>query len=634
MPRPRNRPALLDGACPPNHVTSFARRDRADLRGTLKTFVLTHVDCDLDHHSFVQAMQQKSFTRWLNLHLREKQMVAHNIFEDLKSGLLLMALMEKLSGESLPKPSKGRMRVHHMENCQKVLQFVKDKGVRLESIGAGDIVDSTNHTLILGLIWTLILRFEITGVEIEGADAKSAKEALLIWCQRNTAGFANVSVKNFTSSWQSGLGFCALIAKFCPQMLDYRSLNPDDHERNLETAFMVADQQLGIERLLDVEDVAEMPEEKSIMTYLYMYYNKFNSMGDEDLWQRRLANVLEFEVEMEAEQSDFMVSLTDLLRWAEEKAAELRLRDFPNSVQGVQGLLAEFKQYRTVEKPPRFVQKGTLDAKLFNIQASRRRAGRPLFAMAAGQDMVAMNKAWAALEAEEHARDVALFDELLRLERLERMAEKFSSKSKMREAWLQSTQETINIENFGEDIWSVRAAEHRSQAITTSLKGYEDRFYGVGVLCKQLVSEDYHDSPAVQARSDDITKSWLDVNVAAEMHDAKAKELVELYQVFSVMDQAEADVAEYSVPLSAEGTGKSLDEAEDLMKSCEQVMTAVDTIKAATTAVVERALDGFIERDHPRLADLEDRNDAMLSAFEAFDLVSLQRKMVLAEVLE
>ena len=72
----------------------------------------------------------------------------------------------------------------------------------MESIGAEDIVDG-NPTLILGLIWTIILRFQIQEIEIELEDKskekRSAKEALLLWCQRRTAGYASLETRVFTS---------------------------------------------------------------------------------------------------------------------------------------------------------------------------------------------------------------------------------------------------------------------------------------------------------------------------------------------------------------------------------------------------------------------------------------------------
>lgn len=71
-----------------------------------------------------------------------------------------------------------------------------------------------NEDLILGLVWTIILRFTIENIEIEAKESgekKRAKEALLLWVQRKTVDYPNVKVDNFTSSWKNGLAFNALI---------------------------------------------------------------------------------------------------------------------------------------------------------------------------------------------------------------------------------------------------------------------------------------------------------------------------------------------------------------------------------------------------------------------------------------
>lgn len=60
-----------------------------------------------------------------------------------------------------PKPTKGRMRIHCLENVDKALQFLKEQRVHLENMGSHDIVDG-NHRLTLGLIWTIILRFQVS----------------------------------------------------------------------------------------------------------------------------------------------------------------------------------------------------------------------------------------------------------------------------------------------------------------------------------------------------------------------------------------------------------------------------------------------------------------------------------------
>lgn len=61
---------------------------------------------------------------------------------------------------SQPRPTRGRMRIHCLENVDKALQFLKEQRVHLENVGSHDIVDG-NHRLTLGLIWTIILRFQV-----------------------------------------------------------------------------------------------------------------------------------------------------------------------------------------------------------------------------------------------------------------------------------------------------------------------------------------------------------------------------------------------------------------------------------------------------------------------------------------
>lgn len=52
------------------------------------------------------------------------------------------------------------MRIHCLENVEKALQFLREQHVHLENLGAHDVVDG-NPRLTLGLIWTIILRFQV-----------------------------------------------------------------------------------------------------------------------------------------------------------------------------------------------------------------------------------------------------------------------------------------------------------------------------------------------------------------------------------------------------------------------------------------------------------------------------------------
>ena len=81
-----------------------------------------------------------------------------------------MLLLEVISGEPLPKPDRGKMRFHKIANVNKALEYIESKGVKLVSIGAEEIVDG-NVKMTLGLIWTIILRFAIQDINVEGENS-------------------------------------------------------------------------------------------------------------------------------------------------------------------------------------------------------------------------------------------------------------------------------------------------------------------------------------------------------------------------------------------------------------------------------------------------------------------------------
>ena len=81
----------------------------------------------------------------------------------------------------------------------------------------------------------------------------SAKDALLLWCQRKTEPYSNVDVQNFHMSWKDGLAFCALIHRHRPELLDYHKLRKDNARDNFKLAFEVAERHLDIPQMLDVE---------------------------------------------------------------------------------------------------------------------------------------------------------------------------------------------------------------------------------------------------------------------------------------------------------------------------------------------------------------------------------------------
>ncbi|KAI8037210.1 hypothetical protein M5D96_009961 [Drosophila gunungcola] len=118
-------------------------------------------DWDIMHER--DAIQKKTFTKWVNKHLKKANRRVVDLFEDLRDGHNLLSLLEVLSGEHLPR-EKGKMRFHMLQNAQMALDFLRYKKIKLVNIRAEDIVDG-NPKLTLGLIWTIILHFQFVDHE-------------------------------------------------------------------------------------------------------------------------------------------------------------------------------------------------------------------------------------------------------------------------------------------------------------------------------------------------------------------------------------------------------------------------------------------------------------------------------------
>lgn len=104
----------------------------------------------------------------------------------------------------------------------------------------------------------------------------SKRNALLKWCQNKTATYAGIDITNFSSSWNDGLAFCALLHTFLPDMIPYKELNPQDKVKNFMLAFKAADS-VGITNTLNMSEIlaTERPDWQSIMSYVTNIYRHF-----------------------------------------------------------------------------------------------------------------------------------------------------------------------------------------------------------------------------------------------------------------------------------------------------------------------------------------------------------------------
>uniref|UniRef100_A0A673GHU2 Cytospin-A n=1 Tax=Sinocyclocheilus rhinocerous TaxID=307959 RepID=A0A673GHU2_9TELE len=106
----------------------------------------------------------------------------------------------------------------------------------------------------------------------------SKRNALLRWCQKKTEGYQNIDITNFSSSWNDGLAFCAVLHTYLPAHIPYQELNSQDKRRNFSLAFQAAES-VGIKSTLDINDMVhtERPDWQSVMTYVTSIYKYFET---------------------------------------------------------------------------------------------------------------------------------------------------------------------------------------------------------------------------------------------------------------------------------------------------------------------------------------------------------------------
>ncbi|XP_028856049.1 alpha-actinin-4 isoform X9 [Denticeps clupeoides] len=493
-----------------------------------------------------EKQQRKTFTAWCNSHLRKAGTQIDNIEEDFRDGLKLMLLLEVISGERLPKPERGKMRVHKINNVNKALDFIGNKGVKLVSIGAEEIVDG-NVKMTLGMIWTIILRFAIQDISVEET---SAKEGLLLWCQRKTAPYKNVNVQNFHISWKDGLAFNALIHRHRPELIDYDKLRKDDPVTNLNNAFEVAEKYLDIPKMLDAEDIVNTarPDEKAIMTYVSSFYHAFSGAQKAETAANRICKVLAVNQENEHLMEDYEKLASDLLEWIRRTIPWLENRAPEKTMAEMQQKLEDFRDYRRVHKPPKVQEKCQLEINFNTLQTKLRLSNRPAFMPSEGRMVSDINGAWHKLEGAEKGYEEWLLNEIRRLERLDHLAEKFRQKAAIHESWTDGKEAMLTQKDYETaSLSEVKALLRKHEAFESDLAAHQDRVEQIAAIAQELNELDYYDSPSVNARCQKICDQW---DILGSLTQSRRESLERTEKQLESIDELYLEFAKRAAPFN------------------------------------------------------------------------------------
>ncbi|KAJ7387768.1 hypothetical protein OS493_001111 [Desmophyllum pertusum] len=403
------------------------------------------------------AVQKKTFTKWINNHLQKPR-------------------------------ERGQLRFHRLQNVQTALEYLQSQQVKLVNIRSEDIVDG-NPKLTLGLIWTIILHFQISEVEVVGKQEQmTAKDALLLWAQKVTQGYPSVGVGNFTSSWKDGLAFNAIIHRYRPDLVDFSKLSKASPEQNLEYSFHVAEKELGVPRLLDVEGKAFKFEE---------YCN--------------LAKAL-------------VVDINRVINRLEKQR-------FPKAVHGIKELIVDYNRYRITEFPDMEASRHSLKMVFRELQALYGPMATWLeFPFECSPRELEVS--WTKLVETQDNYNKSLRIELTRLEQMSQVAEKIQKEATLVDASLDDIEDRIKSEEeVGDTIDNETRRKHFYQ-IEKSLVMFESSIKHMISGVDILIAGRYSRADELRIKIQSIERRWSEMKDRLDVRSTKML----TYQTFSTTD--------------------------------------------------------------------------------------------------
>ncbi|XP_050294628.1 dystonin isoform X28 [Anthonomus grandis grandis] len=381
------------------------------------------------------AVQKKTFTKWVNKHLKKAKRNIRDLFEDLRDGHNLISLLEVLTGEQLPR-ERGQMRFHMLHNIDTALHFLRCKNVKLVNIRSEDIVDG-NPKLTLGLIWTIILHFQISDIIVGQEPNVSARDYLLRWAKRTTHKYPGVQVQDFTKSWRDGLAFSSILHRNRPDLIDWGRVRSQRPRERLETVFFVAEKEYGVTRLLDPEDVdTHEPDEKSLITYISSLHEVFPEPPPIHPLYDSVA---------QQKMQEYRELASSLHMWMRENFSLMQDRNFPPTLIEMKKLATESARFRTEEIPPRQRDKGYCHQLFRDLEKYFKTVGEVDIEPELHIENIERN--WQRLMNAYQERDRHIIEEIKRLEKLQRLAEKVHREIKQTDSHLDQIEQAIELES-------------------------------------------------------------------------------------------------------------------------------------------------------------------------------------------
>ncbi|KAK2164152.1 hypothetical protein LSH36_68g10066 [Paralvinella palmiformis] len=348
---------------------------------------------------------------------------------------------------------------------------------------------------------------EISDVIVEGQEDLSVRDALLLWCRRTVEGYPSVHIKDFSSSWRDGKAFLSIIHRHRPDLVDFRKVRGQTARQNLEMAFNIAENEFGVTKLLDPEDVdVPRPDEKSLITYVSSLYDVFPQVPSVEQSLRDNERQLKWD--------EYRDLASKLLHWLQDSTVLMLDRNFPTTLIEMKSLLAEFNRFRIEDIPPRLVDKQKLGYWYKELHQLHADAGP--FSLESELHIDNINRQWDRLVLAQQEKDLAIQAELSRLERLQRLAEKVHRDAKAGEEHLDDIDRRIKENEQRLEHIPVMEARRSCDEISHALKLVESSIRSMFSDVQALKDGRYHQAEQMYKRVYRIHQRWSNLQASLQ----------------------------------------------------------------------------------------------------------------------
>lgn len=199
---------------------------------------------------------------------------------------------------------------------------------------------------------------------------------------------------------------CALLDIHRPDLIDYDSLDKNDHRGNMQLAFDIASKEIGIPDLLDVEDVCDVakPDERSLMTYIAYWFHAFSQMERVENAGRRVEKFVQNMHGAWEMQNNFEQRMRELLRQIAEQRKQWEEATFDGSYADAKAQSGKFTEYKRKNKRTWVAEKSEVAGLLGNIKTKLSTYRLNPYDPPAELSLEALDAAWTGLMKAERDR--------------------------------------------------------------------------------------------------------------------------------------------------------------------------------------------------------------------------------------